>query len=173
MSPQDTAGDPADPSAGSPPPLRPAEEIRGVAVAVVEAERAALLARGVPGELVWTGGSSVPGALTRGDVDLHLRVPPDEFPAAVALLREDHAVVHPEIWCDTLATFAVDAPLPAGLAVTPVGSEHDVRFTRTWELLRAHPGLLAAYNAMKTGGDDASYEDRKSAFVDRLLAGDA
>ncbi|QGQ21108.1 hypothetical protein GC089_14505 [Cellulomonas sp. JZ18] len=152
--------------------MRPGEEIHDAAVAVVEAERAALRARGVPGELVWTGGSSVPGALTRGDVDLHLRVAPEEFARAVALLREDHAVVHPEIWCATLATFAVDAPVPAGLAVTPVGSEHDVRFTRTWELLRTDPRLLAAYNAMKTSAADADYEDRKSVFVDRLLAGD-
>jgi len=154
--------------------LRRAEELHDEAAAVVDAERAALLAGGVPGELVWTGGSSVPGALTRGDVDLHLRVPPAQFATAVALVRRDHAVVHPEIWCATLATFAVDAPLPAGLAVTPVGSEHDVRFTRTWQLLRDDPRLLAAHNRLKVEADaldPGRYEDLKSAFFTRLLDG--
>ncbi|NKY41624.1 GrpB family protein, partial [Cellulomonas septica] len=153
--------------------LIPAEDLHDAAVEVVDAERAKLAAACVPGELVWVGASSVPGALTRGDVDLHLRVPPEEFDAAVALVRRDHAVVHPEIWCATLATFAVDAPLPAGLAVTPLGSEHDVRFTRTWALLRADPALLAEHNRVKAEADEAApdeYEARKSAFFDRVLA---
>lgn len=155
--------------------LRLSDELRARAAAVVEAERAALAAAGVPGELVWVGASSVPGALTRGDVDLHLRVPEPEFGTAVALLRRGHAVVHPEIWCATLATFAVDAPLPAGLAVTPLGSEHDVRFTRTWALLRADAALLAEHNRVKAEAEEAApdeYEARKSAFFDRILADD-
>lgn len=155
--------------------LHRAEDMHDQAAAVVEAERAALRARGVPGELVWTGGSSVPGALTRGDVDLHLRVPPEQFGTAVDQLRRDHAVVHPEIWCATLATFAVDAALPAGLAVTPIGSEHDVRFTRTWQLLRSDPRLLAAHNSLKVEADaldPEQYEDSKGAFFTRLLDGE-
>ena len=155
--------------------LTRAEDLHDEAAAVVAAERAVLRERGVPGELVWTGGTSVPGALTRGDVDLHLRVPPEQFAAAVALVREDHEVVHPEIWCATLATFAVDAPLPAGLAVTPVGSEHDVRFTRAWQLLRDDPRLLAEHNRLKQSADRLPadrYEALKSDFFTRLLAGD-
>lgn len=153
--------------------LRRAEDLADDAARVVAAERARIAHLGVPGELVHVGGSSVPGALTRGDVDLHLRVPPDRFAAAVTALRDVHAVTHPEIWCPTLATFAVDAPVPTELAVTPVGSEHDVRFTRTWALLRADPRLLAAYNAVKQRADDSpGYDDEKSAFFDRLLAGE-
>lgn len=151
--------------------LRRADDMYDEAVAVVEAERALLRASGVPGELVWTGGSSVPGALTRGDVDLHLRVPPDLFVAAVERIRRDHVVVHPEIWCATLATFAVDAPIAAGLAVTPIGSEHDVRFTRSWHRLRGEPVLLAEYNELKLAGeslDPSEYEAHKSAFFSRL-----
>jgi len=151
--------------------LERADDLYDEAVAIVSAERAALHARGVPGELVWTGGSSVPGALTRGDVDLHLRVAPALFTTAVELVRRDHAVVHPGIWCATLATFAVEAPVPAGLAVTPIGSEHDLRFTRTWDRLRTEPSLLAEYNDLKLAGeslDPHEYEARKSAFFTRL-----
>ena len=157
--------------------LRPAGPLRDAALAVLDAERGRLRSRGVPGELVLVGGSSVPGALTHGDVDLHLRVPPDAFPDVVARLRRTYRVVHPHIWTPTLATFELaaddDTGPPVGIAATPRGSEHDVRFTRTWQLLAADPALLAEYNAVKLAGDGpqgAGYEARKSAFFDRLVA---
>ena len=154
-------------------PLLWSDDVLPAARAVLAAERVRLREAGVPGDLVLVGGASVPGALTRGDVDLHLRVPPEAFGDAVGLLRTLHAVVHPEIWAPTLATFTVAAPLPAGLAVTPLDSEHDRRFTRTWALLAADPALLAEHNAVKraaAGAGDAEYERRKSAFFDRVVA---
>ena len=62
---------------------------------------------------------------------------------------------------------------PVGIAATPEGSEHDVRFTRSWQLLAADPALVAEYNAMKLADDGpqgAGYEARKSAFFDQLVA---
>jgi hypothetical protein len=150
--------------------LRPAEDFREQALLIAAAERERLRKLGVAGELALTGGSSVPGALTRGDVDLHLRVRPAAWPSVVAALRRTYPVVHPEIWAPTLATFAVPAALPAGMAVTPAGSEHDLRFTRGWQLLAADAALLGDYNAVKLAAGDDDYEDRKSAFFDRLLA---
>jgi hypothetical protein len=151
--------------------LRPAEEFLDQALMIAAAERERLRALGVIGELVLTGGSSVAGALTRGDVDLHLRVRPVAFASVVALLRRTYVVVHPEIWRPTLATFGVPAALEAGMAVTPAGSEHDLRFTRTWQLLAADAALLREYNAVKLAdsADENTYEDRKSAFFDQLL----
>jgi len=163
--------------------LRPAEALRDHALAVLTAERRRLRSIGVPGELTLVGGSSVPGALTHGDVDLHLRVPPEAFAGAVAQLRRAYRIVHPGIWTATLATFEVagdganaDGPgarPPVGIAATPERSEHDVRFTRSWQLLAADPALVAEYNAMKLADDGpqgAGYEARKSAFFDRLVA---
>jgi hypothetical protein len=148
-----------------------------VARAVFAAQRRRLRHLGVPGELLLVGGCCVSGALTRGDVDLHLRVPPDAFAHAVNLLRDHYPVVHPEIWTTTLATFDVPpgAPgdPPAGLAATPLASEHDLRFTRSWQLLAADPALLAEYNAAKLAGesdvDGPGYEALKSAVFDRLV----
>ena len=150
--------------------LRPAEDFIADGRRILAAVRARLAPLLPPHELILTGGSSVPGALTKGDVDLHLRVAPEDFAGTVGILRGLYQVVHPEIWQATLATFAVEADLPTGLAVTPAGSEHDVRFRRTWQLLAADPDRLAEYNAVKLGGGD--YEAAKSAFFDRLLAAD-
>jgi len=149
--------------------LRPAEEFREQAAAILTAERARLRAHGISGELVHVGGTSVPGALTRGDVDLHLRVPSTAFAATVSSVARVHAVTKPEIWCATLATFDVAAALPTGLAVTPVDSEHDLRFTRTWSLIAAHPALLTLYNDAKLQAGSDDYETRKSEVIDYVL----
>jgi GrpB-like predicted nucleotidyltransferase (UPF0157 family) len=124
----------------------------------------------IPGELVLVGGSSVPGALTRGDIDLHLRVSSDDFSRIASMLKDVFDVVHPEIWASTLATFDVSRDPPVGLAVTPRGSEHDRRFTRSWQLIAADPGLVQAYNEVKQSAPDDEYEARKSDFFDMVLA---
>ncbi|GAA0909489.1 hypothetical protein GCM10009557_84030 [Virgisporangium ochraceum] len=150
--------------------LRPADELLERAAAILADERARLAPLLPPHELALTGGSSVPGALTKGDVDLHLRVDPAHFATTVAAARRVYRVVLPDIWTGTLATFEVPgAALPTGVAVTPVGSEHDVRFRVCWRLLSTRADLLAEYNAMKRAAG-ADYEVRKSAFFDRLVA---
>ncbi|MBX9246100.1 hypothetical protein ICW40_14960 [Actinotalea ferrariae] len=153
--------------------MRRSDELVAQARAVLAAERGRLRALDVPGELVLLGGASLPGTLTKGDVDLHLRVDPARFDAAVDALRGVYAVVHPDIWQPTLATFEVPgAPLPTGVAVTPVGGEHDVRFTLTWRRIAEDATLLAEYTALKADGAEApGYEERKSAFFDRVVAG--
>jgi GrpB-like predicted nucleotidyltransferase (UPF0157 family) len=124
---------------------------------------------GISGEVVLTGGASVPGALTQGDIDLHLRVPPGAFPAAVDRLRSEYRTASLSAWAPTLAVFDVPASRPTGLAVTPEGSQHDLRFSRAWRRLRSDPALLEEYNDLKRASfGDVSYEARKSAFFTRL-----
>ncbi|WP_433380187.1 hypothetical protein ACQPZX_14845 [Actinoplanes sp. CA-142083] len=136
-----------------------------------ERQRLAVLLQ-CPHELVLVGGSSLPGTLTKGDVDLHLRVSVDAFTQAVAAMSDVYEVVLPEIWAPTLATFAAKAALPTGIAATPAGSEHDLRFTRAWQRLAADPALVDAYNDVKLRhrDDPREYERMKSAFFDSLQA---
>ena len=145
---------------------------RGLARAREILEREAQHFSDIPDAILeLTGGSSVAGALTGGDVDLHLRVPPDAFAATVELLQARYDVVHPEIWCATLATFEVPGGERIGVAVTPIGSEHDVRFRGAWERLRVDPAALDAYNAMKRAhadADEASYLAAKADFFEHL-----
>lgn len=150
--------------------LLPAEAVRDQALEILQSQRAALHARGISGKLALIGGSSVLGSLTRGDVDLDLAVAPNAFSSTVAELGRLLPAVRQEIWGPTLATFEVPAALPTGLAVTPLGSEHDLRFTRTWQLLSADPALLLEYNAVKAAHHEGpEYERQKSAFFDRLV----
>ena len=152
----------------------PSEHVLPRAREVLRRERRRL-ARLVPGsDLVLTGASSLPGALTSGDIDLHLRVPPARFAAAVAALSDAYRVVHKEIWSSTLATFAAPDDDLVGIAATPVGSEHDERFRAAWERLANDAGALAAYNELKrshAGAELAAYLAAKGAFFDRLATG--
>ncbi|TCM47763.1 GrpB family protein [Kribbella sp. VKM Ac-2568] len=132
--------------------------------------QADLTAAAIPGELLWTGASSLPGLLTKGDVDLHLRVPTGTFDEVVAALDVLYPRASLHSWASTLAVFDIpDRELPTGLAVTPVNSEHDHRFTHAWRLLANDPALRAQYNALKqNAGDPETYESEKSAFFSRL-----
>lgn len=140
--------------------------------AILDIERVRLESQIPQHDLVLVGGSSIANALTKGDVDLHLRVGASDFDQTISVLRRTHAPVHAEVWQSSLAVFSIKAALPTGLAVTPGGSEHDLRFTRSWRLLAADPDLLTAYNTMKVqsqGRSTAEYEQRKSAFFDMLV----
>lgn len=151
--------------------FQPSELVLPRARAVLRRERGRLTEI-VPGcEILLTGASSMPGALTSGDIDLHLRVPPAGWAAAIGALSDAYRVVHPEIWSSTLATFASHDDALVGIAATPMGSEHDVRFRRAWERLATDPAALVSYNELKrshAGGDLEAYLSAKGAFFEAL-----
>lgn len=159
-------------SPGRPAPaLRQTSALTGLARAF-GAERRRILAV-VPGaEVIHTGATSVPTMLTRGDLDIHVRVAADSFPAAVEALRECYRDYRPEMWTDGFAAFVGDGGrLPVGVVLTAAGGEHDVRFTRAWARLSADAALVDELNALKRSGAEAgtaAYEAAKSAFFDRL-----
>lgn len=161
--------------AGEPAPLSGAgllwsDAILGEARAIHERVESRLTDLGIPGLLEPTGATCMPGVLTKGDVDLHLRAPGREmFLVAVERLRELYRPASPDAWVETLAVFDVPDIRPTGLAVTPVGSEHDLRFRRCWTRLREEPQLLGEYNELKRAAfGDRSYEELKAAFFTRI-----
>src|SRR5689334_15121439 len=83
----------------------------------------------IAGEVSVTGPASMTGVLTKGDVDLHLRVAVGHFAGIVHRLGKIYRPTILHAWGPTLAVFDVSATRPTGLAATPIGSEHDHRFT--------------------------------------------
>lgn len=132
---------------------------------IATATRELLEEHAVPGVLILTGGSSLPGLLTKGDIDLHLRVLTEEFAQAVERLHAVAAAVHPEMWTGTFATFERTDEPAVGIAVTVIGCEHDIRFTSGWACLAADAAARDEYNALKRA---AEYEGAKSAFFDKI-----
>jgi GrpB-like predicted nucleotidyltransferase (UPF0157 family) len=153
--------------------LRRASEIDGIEDAF-ERERARLLALLPAAEVLHTGGTSIPDALTRGDLDVHVRVAPADFVPARDKLSRAYTSYNRETWTDEFATFVrTDAEVDIGVALTAVDGEHDRRFLSAWRRLRSDPQLLKEYNALKEAHDGATDDDlyrvAKSAFFDRLV----
>jgi GrpB-like predicted nucleotidyltransferase (UPF0157 family) len=151
--------------------FRPAQEVPGIGEAF-RSERERILALLPDAEVVHTGASSVPRALTRGDLDIQVRVPPSRFDGALGTLDAVYARYRPDIWSHGFAAFVAEAAVPTGLVLTAIGAEHDRLFTRSWEQLRREPEFLQALNELKLGWegseDDGGYEEAKAAFFAAL-----
>lgn len=135
----------------------------------------ARIARLVPeAEVVHVGATAIPGALTKGDLDLMARVPPEAFDAAASALRSAYSIHQPHNWTATYASFvdpeATDPPV--GVQLVAAGSPEERIFEPFIALLRDDPALLDEYNALKRrldGSDYASYTREKGEFVERVL----
>jgi GrpB-like predicted nucleotidyltransferase (UPF0157 family) len=125
-------------------------------------------------ELHHIGATALPGGVTKGDVDVLVRVSPARFPAAVEALRRVFAVRQPDNWTAQFASFGDDTgyELPLGVQVVVRDSGADfLLFLR--DHLRANPDVLAEYNRLKSAHahDGAEgYWQAKDAFFGRILA---
>jgi GrpB-like predicted nucleotidyltransferase (UPF0157 family) len=156
--------------------IRPEADIRAAAQAAFEVHRARILELLPEAQIEHVGSTSIPGALTKGDVDVLVRVGGRAFEAAIATLRDLYAVHQPENWTPTYASFAdpkaTDPPVGVQLAVT--GSPDDALFGPFRDAMIRDPALLAEYNALKLRHDGADYErytQVKGEFVERVLGG--
>ena len=153
--------------------FRPASEIRDTAERAV-ANHSKSISRLVPdAEIVHIGATAIEGSLTKGDVDLLVRVPVEGFSAAVAALRSSYTVHQADNWTPTFASFKDDArgELPIGIQAAVKGSDEDITFLALLELLRSRPDLVEKYDDLKRrheGGDEDAYLEEKAAFFDRL-----
>ncbi|TDK27963.1 hypothetical protein E2F48_02300 [Arthrobacter crusticola] len=138
------------------------------ALAALHEERRKLIADGIPGDLFLTGGSSLAGLLTKGDIDLHLRVTADDFAVAVSRLPCLFTAARSEIWTPWFAVFERASVPSVGVAVTVVDSEHDLRFVRSWERMGQNAAAREQYNLLKRTSADV--ETDKSRFFDHLAA---
>ena len=127
-------------------------------------------------EIEHVGATAVPGALTKGDVDLVVRVSERDFADAGSILRTRYVVHQPHNWTRTLASFtAPDASdPPVGVQLVVAGSDADGFFGPFRDALINDPTLLAKYNELKLnldGLDYESYTERKGEFVESVLRG--
>jgi len=121
------------------------------------------------------GASAIPGAYSRGGVDVCVAVPPDSFDEALGVLREAGYVPRSQPGADPrrAALAAPHGAVALTLQLIESGSTHEslVRFR---DALRGDATLLARYNAIKIeagphGGP--TYEGAKKRFFAAVLAG--
>jgi len=151
--------------------LCPAEDLASDIDAVLADLRRelAVLAPGV--EVEHIGATAMPDGLTKGDVDVNLRVDADRFDQVVAALSTRFDVAQSQNWTETYASFSDTCRgVPLGIQMTVEGSEDDFLLTLR-DLMRADPELRHQYDAIKEANAPAgrdAYWRAKDDFLRRL-----
>lgn len=119
------------------------------------------------------GATAMPGALTKGDVDVLLRVDPGEFAGEIHALRRDFIVMQPENWTVAFASFGdeIAYPFPLGVQLVVKDSEADF-LLYLHDYFTADAAHLAEYNRVKIealarGGDE--YWQAQNRFLSAIL----
>jgi GrpB-like predicted nucleotidyltransferase (UPF0157 family) len=125
-------------------------------------------------EVEHIGATSIPGAITKGDLDVLVRVRPDRFDAAAGALSAGYEIHQPDNWSPTFASFAAEPRdgIPVGVQLAAAGSPDDRQFTFLRDLLRNRPDLLERMNTLKRsfdGGDPDAYWRAKQDLIESIL----
>ena len=120
------------------------------------------------------GASAVPGAYSRGGVDVCVAAPRDAFDEALGVLCEAGYVQRSQDDGDARRAVlaAPHGDVPVTLQLIESGCAHE-SLMRLRDLLRTDPALLARYNALKIEAGPrgaAAYADAKARFIVETLA---
>src|SRR4051794_6734320 len=120
------------------------------------------------------GATAIPGSLTKGDLDMLVRVPAADLAHAAKTLRGRYAVDQPANWTETYASFSEEeeGELPLGVQLVAAGSLVDAAFSEIRRLLRARPDLVERANELKRryqAGDPPAYANEKQSLLEGLL----
>jgi GrpB-like predicted nucleotidyltransferase (UPF0157 family) len=126
----------------------------------------------LPGaDIQHVGATAVPGSLTKGDLDIQVRVTAADFADAEAVLAAHYQRNAKSDRAIGFASFTDEkAQPPLGVQLTAIDSPED-RFYRFRDVLRAHPPLREAYDTLKRGWEGrsiAGYRAEKAAFFAEL-----
>jgi GrpB-like predicted nucleotidyltransferase (UPF0157 family) len=118
------------------------------------------------------GSSAIPGSITKGDLDIQVRVPAGMFEASERALAELYARNTESSRTEEFSSFKDDnEDPPLGIQLTAIGSEFD-DFIRFRDLIASNAEHLEAYNRMKAsceGLEMDEYRRQKDEFIDALL----
>lgn len=124
-----------------------------------------------PALIEHVGSTALPDGLTKGDLDVQVRVHADAFDDACRILALEYAC-NPGGFTDGGRSVKDDDTTPQlGVHVTAIGGSSDIQYWQR-DLLRARPDLRAEYDAVKRtfdGGDMTAYREAKDHFFSSLV----
>jgi GrpB-like predicted nucleotidyltransferase (UPF0157 family) len=118
-------------------------------------------------EIRHIGGTSVPGLLTTGDVDLQVRTDKQTFEAVRDVLSELYEPHYLHVWHSEGAYFFAPCSQPrVEIALSAIGSLDDLHHGEAWRRIAADRDLLDRYNALKRQHEGGSIDDYSAAKRD-------
>jgi GrpB-like predicted nucleotidyltransferase (UPF0157 family) len=158
--------------ARTPVELYPVEQLASTVTSVLDELRGDLDQLVPALDIEHIGATSLPDGLTKGDVDVNLRVDAGQFDHVVAMLSTRFGIAQPQNWTATYASFSDDRrALPVGIQVTVKGSNDDF-LVMLRDRLRSDADLRREYNHLKHQNSSAGadvYWQAKNDFLQRLL----
>ncbi|MEF3353012.1 GrpB family protein [Paenibacillus sp. GYB006] len=117
------------------------------------------------------GSSAIPGTLTKGDVDIQVRVKQEDFDEAVRVLESLYPVDEKgEQTASFRSFYTKETILPLGIQLTVCHTKHDV-FHKFRDVLLINEGYRDQYDELKAsyeGKDLESYREAQRHFFDQL-----
>jgi GrpB-like predicted nucleotidyltransferase (UPF0157 family) len=156
------------------PKFQRAEIFASAAAREFERHRRRIVGRVPDADIHHVGGTSIPDALTKGDLDIQVRVSRTRFAEVAADLRRMYRPRHVTLWNAEFATFSSpskDLPEDTAISLVVTGTRFDRNGTFVWSRLAADPDLLARYNALKRkheGKSWSAYEAEKGEFLSQV-----
>lgn len=152
--------------------FKPSENIRTSAEKLFQQERLRILETLPRADVQHIGASSIPGTITKGDLDMNVRVSRKDFKKAVELLKKLYEINQPENWSDDFASFKDDRSfdLDLGVQLVIINSNSD-DFVKIRDLLSGRPDLVEKCNKMKMRFEGKSMEEyrrEKAEFFENL-----
>lgn len=122
-------------------------------------------------EIEHIGGTAIPGSITKGDMDMNIRVRKENFNHAIGILRKLYEINQPGNWTENFASFKSKINgTDFGIQLTIVGSSFD-DFVKLRDILIKNPDLIKESNLIKqrhNGKDMDDYRKEKAKFFERL-----
>ena len=152
--------------------FRKQEKLKGRAEKIFLKERKRIL-RVIPSaDVQHIGSTAIPGSLTKGKLDIQVRVEQKDFEKAQSALSKMYKPNKENPPTKTYASFKdSNMEIPLGVQLIVIGSEED-NFTALRDVLASNEKYLKSCNALKKrhqGKSMREYRKAKGAFVDKVL----
>jgi GrpB-like predicted nucleotidyltransferase (UPF0157 family) len=152
--------------------FKPSEKFKKAADEIYLMQKKRILKLLPNSDLKHIGSTAISDALTKGDLDIQVRVTEANFYNAINVLKSIYKVNQVDNWSKTYASFKDDTnfKIPVGFQLTVIDSEDDNLF-KTQQLLLKNPKVLKEYNQLKLrfqGKSINNYRKEREKFFDKL-----
>lgn len=123
-------------------------------------------------DVLHIGSTAIPGSLTKGDLDIQVRVSSEQFFQAVDILSSLYESNEGSIKTEEFRAFKSDLTnLPLGVQLTVIDSEYDF-FWKFRDILLQNDQYRVEYDKLKRkyqGKEMDEYREAKSNFFDKIM----
>lgn len=118
------------------------------------------------------GSTAIPNSITKGDLDIQVRVPKEDFTKAVEMLSTIYDINEGSTKTDFFRTFKDDSlPLPLGVQLTVINSDLDI-FWKIRDVLLKNDEFRKEYDDLKRNFEGKTMDEyrlAKKQFFERIM----